>query len=242
MFVFGNCGSSTELVDVLSLITTSSLAVIKVVLPWYQQIKLNHIVSSAIKDWNIVDPKSRYIMLKYARVGRIVLIVQMFGAYMTIFPLIITRLPGYYVQESYNNFGNETLLLRNIPIGPRCWISLEMPRYLYFAYYCFMCFHLIILATAYLGCDVFLFGTCMHVVSQFEILYKSVEEIDGNENNHQQRQLIIKFTKRHNHLLELASEFERAYNIIIFFVVGANIFLISISGNYKYIQILLVIS
>ncbi|THK33096.1 odorant receptor 47b-like [Diachasma alloeum] len=225
--VKGNCGTITELVDAVSLITTSLMAVIKILLPSIHRNRVSSIVNSALQDWSDVeDKKSWEIMRRYAYIGRLVFIVQMFGAYMTIIPLILMSLPKFVEVE---HLDNKSVFLRNIPIGPKCWVSLEISALTYFLYYIFVCLHLFILATAYLGGDVFAFGLAMHLCGQFQLLYRSLDELDGDETESIQRARVARFSKRHNQLLKLADDFEAAFHMLIFFELGANTFIISIS-------------
>nr|WHS04426.1 odorant receptor 23 [Psyttalia incisi] len=212
------------------------MAVIKILLPWIHQKRISSIINSAVHDWSHVeDMKSWNIMRRYADLGRLVFVVQMFGAYMTIIPLILTRLPKSHLQ--IEGLDNSSIFLRNIPIGPKCWVSLEMSVSSYYVYYIFICVHLFLVATAYLGGDVFAFGLAMHLCGQFELLYKSLEVLDGTENVSTQRERVIRFSKRHNHLLTLTNDFEAVFHILILFELGANTFIISISGNNHIFQL-----
>ncbi|XP_011300122.1 odorant receptor 24a-like [Fopius arisanus] len=223
----GNCGTITELVDAISLMTTSLMAVLKILLPWSHRRRVASLVISVVQDWSQVNSKKcQEVMLRYAFIGRVVFIVQMSGAYMTIIPLILTRLPR---SVELIDADNRSLFLRNIPIGPRCWVSLEISTFTYSLYYIFVCVHLFILATSYLGGDVFAFGLAMHLCGQFELLYRSFEKFDGNETSVIQRKIVSQFAKRHNSLLNLADDFETAFSLLILFELGANAFIISIS-------------
>ncbi|XP_063995269.1 uncharacterized protein LOC135172807 [Diachasmimorpha longicaudata] len=223
----GNCGAITELVDAISLITTSLMAVLKILLPWIHRERVSFIVNSALQDWSHVEGKKpREIMRQYASIGRLVFIVQMLGAYMTIIPLILTSLPRLV---EVGHVDNRSVFFRNIPIGPRCWVSLEISELTYYCYYIFVCIHLFFLATAYLGGDVFAFGLAMHLCGQFQLLYRSLDELNGDEPESTQRVKISTFSRRHNQLLKLANDFEAAFHMLIFLELGANTFIISIS-------------
>ncbi|XP_044019753.1 uncharacterized protein LOC122860115 [Aphidius gifuensis] len=121
---YGKCGTDEELIDGLILITLSSLSIMKIILPWYYKNLQINILNSVIDDWFFVnDDKSRKIMLKYAKIGRIVLIIQSIGTYGSFIPLM-TRYPS--VIEITNEYNNDTVFLRNTLFGPRCWISMTM--------------------------------------------------------------------------------------------------------------------
>ncbi|KAF7997268.1 hypothetical protein HCN44_005545 [Aphidius gifuensis] len=224
---YGKCGTDEELIDGLILITLSSLSIMKIILPWYYKNLQINILNSVIDDWFFVnDDKSRKIMLKYAKIGRIVLIIQSIGTYGSFIPLM-TRYPS--VIEITNEYNNDTVFLRNTLFGPRCWISMTMSWYLYIGYYIILSIDILILGTSFVGSHVFLFSIAMHLCGQFEILSNSIKNINVNE-YYKQRFFIKNFVKRHNHLLEVLKKFEKACNLLIFIEVYANIFLIVMNG------------
>ncbi|KAF7997269.1 hypothetical protein HCN44_005546 [Aphidius gifuensis] len=180
-----------------------------------------------MNDWYCVNDKSRKIMLKYAKIGRIVLIIQFIGAYGSLIPMI-SRYPSIVVEA--NGYNNDTILLRSIPLGPRCWIPMTLSWYLYVGYYFLLCIDLLILSTAFVGSDIFVFTIAMHICGQFKILYNSIENINYHKNRKQQCLIIENFVIRHNELIEILEQFEEACNVIIFFEVFANIFVICITG------------
>ncbi|XP_044010382.1 uncharacterized protein LOC122854036, partial [Aphidius gifuensis] len=174
ILTYENCGSVSDNVGALSLIVTAPLAIFKVVMPWVQRDNLDIIVKSAVNDWSeIIDNSSKKIMMKYAKIGRNVLIIELVGAYMTVIPGIIAKYPSD-VEFLSRNVNDTTLpLIRNIPIGPSCWVSLVIPHYQYLIYYIYVTIHILVLAGAYVGGDIFIFGIAMHVCGQFENLHNS---------------------------------------------------------------------
>ncbi|XP_053598613.1 uncharacterized protein LOC106693259 [Microplitis demolitor] len=230
LIVKGNCSVITDIVDALSLIVTSTLSIFKIILPLVYKNRMYLIVNSAIEDWaNIRNKQSRVIMLKFAFVGRIVCIVQMVGAYMTMIPLIFGNPPSFH-QFSFDKFKDNSTLLRNIPIGPNCWVPTSMSMFMYIAYYGLITVHLFILCTSYIGGDVYIFGIAMHVCGQLQLLYNEMENLSGKTNFFSLRKQISHLSQRHSFLLQLSNEFEKTFNFIILLQVAANTFLISISG------------
>ncbi|KAK0182969.1 hypothetical protein PV327_001048 [Microctonus hyperodae] len=227
----GNCGTIIDFVDAITLISVSTLSVLKFIPLHLNQRSMSFIVNSAIEDWkNIESEKLREIMLKYAQKGRIVLIVQMCGAYTTIIPLIFGNLPNPGVITNEKSVNNMTSTFRNIPIGPNCWFSSSAYANIYLAVYFLITLHLIILCTGYIGIDVYIFGIAMHVCGQFELLHYNLVNLDSDEKYYDLRAKIRKLTNRHCHLLTLANEFENALNLIILLQVAVNGFIISFSG------------
>ncbi|KAK0086194.1 hypothetical protein PV325_003617 [Microctonus aethiopoides] len=227
----GNCDAIIDFVDGISLISVSTLSVFKFIPLHLNQGSMFLIVHSAIEDWkNIEGKKLRGIMLKYAYKGRLVFIVQMCGSYMTILPLIFGNFPNPSVNTHEKSVNNMTSLFRNIPIGPNCWFSSSASGNVYLAFYFLVILHLVILCTGYIGIDVYIFGIAMHVCGQFELLCHRLVNLDGDENYYDLREKIHEITERHCHLLMLANEFEKTFNLIILLQVGVNGFIICFSG------------
>ncbi|KAK0182963.1 hypothetical protein PV327_001042 [Microctonus hyperodae] len=228
LLIKGNCGAVTELVDVLTLITCGILTAAKVIILKIYEHNVYIIVSSAVEDWtNVTDEKSRRAMLKYAKIGRTVFIIQMIGAYTAGFLLIFTRLT--FITALWSDPTNSSII-RQVPIGPSCWLSSDLSAYNYAICYIIQSIQLFVVCTGYNGSDTYFFGIAMHVCGQFESLHMSIENFDKIKDNVNRRHEIIKFSKRHKHLLVLADNFEQTYNIIIFVQVGADTILICISG------------
>nr|AID59305.1 odorant receptor 7 [Macrocentrus cingulum] len=187
----------------------------KIVLPIIYQESMYFIVHSAVNDWaSVGHGKHREIMIRYAYIGRIVFMVQMIGAYMTIIPLIFGNLPSINpVLNGAND--NTTIVYRNIPIGPNCWVSAHLSTNVYLAYYFLITLHLIILCTAYIGGDVYIFGIAMHVCGQFQLLYDNMEKLNANDIYFVQRINLSRLCQRHNHLVKLTNEFERTFNFVL---------------------------
>ncbi|KAK0081045.1 hypothetical protein PV325_012901 [Microctonus aethiopoides] len=229
LLIKGNCGDVTELVDVLSLITCGILTATKVIILKIYEHNVYVIVNSAVEDWTkVMDKKSRRIMFKYAKIGRTVFIIQMIGAYAAGFPLIFARLP--FITALWDDRTNTNMIIRQVPIGPSCWISPDLSAYNYAICYIVQSIQLFIVCTGYIGSDTYFFGIAMHVCGQFELLHMRIENLDKIKDNVSQRREIIKFSKRHKHLLTLADNFEQTFNIIILAQVGADTILICISG------------
>nr|WHS04440.1 odorant receptor 37 [Psyttalia incisi] len=224
----GNCGSVTDNVDALSLVFCGFLAVMKVAVLRIHQKKMWVVVDSAINDWStVVSGESYRVMMKYAGIGRFVFLVQMCGAYAAGFPLIFLKLP--LINKLLNDpMGNATF--REVPMGPRCWISEDVSTFQYVGEYILQSVQLFIVCTAYIGCDTYFFGIAMHVCGQFEVMIMNIKHLNDSKDNLRLRQRMSNFVRRHNHLLELACNFEETYNVIILAQVGVDIMLICISG------------
>ncbi|KAK0086196.1 hypothetical protein PV325_003619 [Microctonus aethiopoides] len=227
----GNCDAIIDFVDAITLVSVSTLSILKFIPLHLNQGSMSLMVNSAIEDWkNIESKKLREMMLKYAYKGRLVLIVQMCGAYMTNIPVIFGNFPNPSVNTHEKSVINMTSIFRNVPMGPNCWFPSSASGNVYLAFYFLVILHLIILCTGYIGTDVYIFGIAMHVCGQFELLYHHLVNLDGDENYYNLRVKIRKLTKRHCHLLMLANEFENTFNLIILLQVAVNTFIICVSG------------
>ncbi|THK33015.1 odorant receptor 13a-like [Diachasma alloeum] len=224
----GNCGSVTDNVDALSVIFGGFLTVMKVAIPRIHQKNMLIVVDSAIKDWSsVVSDKPRSVMKKYAYIGRLVFLVQMCGVYAAGFPLIFLKLP--FINALWND-PEDNVTVREVPIGPRCWISDDISTYRYVGDYILQSVQLFVVCTAYIGCDTYFFGIAMHVCGQFEVLHMNVRCLDGTKDSLWRRQKLNDFVRRHNHLLQLAHNFEETFNVIILAQVGVDTLLVCISG------------
>lgn len=223
----GNCGEITEFVDALSLIICGLTTAFKIIVPRINHKKVSIIIESAVDDWEtIVDEKSRLTMLHYANIGRIVFIIQMSGAYAVGFPLIVLKLP-FVTNLIWDNQANKTI---RVPIGPTCWIPINMSTFLYFFYFTLQSIQLFIVCSAYIGSDVFFFGIAINVYSQLKLLNNSLKKFHGNRKILRDKKFLNDFIERHDHLLKLVKYFEDIYNSVILAQVGTDVLLTCISG------------
>ncbi|XP_011300121.1 uncharacterized protein [Fopius arisanus] len=207
----GNCGSITEMVDAFALFTLSLMNLIKIILSRRHQTKITSIFHSAVQDWvDTENQKDVRIMIHHAYVGRIVCIVQMIGAYLAVVPMILMHFPSSF--ETYDS-NNDTIIVRSVPVGPKCWLPSDISFTTYLGYYSLICVQLFLLANMFLGVDVFAFGLAMHLCGQFQVLNRSLGEFDGGEPVFEQKIKVSKFARRHYSLLQLADDFEVAFNM-----------------------------
>nr|AZQ24942.1 odorant receptor [Aphidius gifuensis] len=226
---YGNCGTTMEIVDTLSVCMASVQICIKSFIAWFKNHEFRHVVDSAVMDWSCVEEEqSHSVMLVYARKGRVLLMCQMAVGFSTAFPLMLDRFPK--IVEVIDEVKNESIFVRNIPLLPRCWISLTMSEYSYLAYWTLVVIFIWTLSIATVCCNVFVYGFGLYVYTQFEILSTSVNIINGNENISEQRRLIKMFAKRHNHLLNIANDLENGSTFIILSEVTVIIFVGCIAG------------
>lgn len=217
--------------DVISWIVCGLLTAIKVIFLTIYKHKMYPIICSAVEDWStIVDKQSRFIMLQYAYVGRIVAIIQMSGAYIACFIQLFTRLP--FIISFWNDGFNSTVAVQGVPPWPSCWVSADMTFYHYIFHFIVQSFILLVIGTVYNGCDTFFFGIAMHICGQFVVFQKNFRHLHAMNNSILNVNQLKYFVKRHKYLLELADNFEETYNLVILIHVGAATVLICASGNF----------
>ncbi|XP_011298826.1 odorant receptor 43a [Fopius arisanus] len=218
-----------DLVEIITILSLSSISVIKLMVPWKYSDKMHFVLNSMVEDWaGDYNRKSHDTMMKYAYKGRIVCVLQLFITGFLILRNILHKLPA--TLETVDASGNFTTLSRIVPYGPACWVSTTMSVHYYNAYYSLICIHWLSASLAYIGTDIYLFGLGMHMCGQFKLLCDELDGISGNESSEEQHQKIAKFIRRHNHLLNVAESIEDVFNIPILIEVLNNTVIISISG------------
>ncbi|XP_011298922.1 odorant receptor 22c-like [Fopius arisanus] len=140
--------------------------------------------------------------------------------------MTITRPPSFVVESSENG----SLVMRNIILGPPCWISSSMSTTLYLMHYYIVFCGLCGAALIYSGFDAFMFSAALHICGQFEILNSSTETITDEGGYWKQKHRIKEYSKRHAKLLALGTQLNEIVNFIIFSELISNGFLICISG------------
>lgn len=155
-----------EIVDTLSVSIASVQICIKSFIAWLKHREFQIIVNSAVEDWaTIFNKQSRQLMLKYAKKGRILLMCQMGVGFLTAFPLMVDRFPK--LVEIIDEIKNDSTIVRNIPMIPRCWVSLTSSEYTYYAYWTSVVIFIWTLSIATVCCNVFVYGWGIVLYTQF---------------------------------------------------------------------------
>lgn len=226
--VKGNCGTMAEVVDMMSWIAVGFSTSVKVISLTIYQENMEKILTTAVIDWSkTIDQKSRSIMLRYAAIGRIGAIMQMVSAYSVAFLQITRCLPAIIVTLNHQS---NSSVPSCVPLWPICWAPKTKLDFTF--NFINQVIISVIVVICYAGCEGFFFGTAMHLTGQFEELHRNPKYLEAAENSVQQTRKLVKFIKRHKHLLTLANNFEEAYNIIILVHVGVDIIIPCVSGNF----------
>ncbi|KAK0182966.1 hypothetical protein PV327_001045 [Microctonus hyperodae] len=231
--VKGNCGTMAEVVDMMSWIAVGFSTSVKMISLTIYQENMEKILTTAVVDWSkTIDEKSRSIMLRYATIGRIGAIMQMVSAYSVTFLQITRCFPAIIVTLNHHT---NSSVPSCVPLWPICWAPKTKLDFTF--NFINQVFISVIIVICYAGCEGFFFGTAMHLTGQFEELHRNPKYLEAAENSVQQTRQLVKFIKRHKHLLTLANNFEEAYNIIILVHVGVDIVIPCVSGILLLISI-----
>ncbi|KAK0075864.1 hypothetical protein PV326_011230, partial [Microctonus aethiopoides] len=223
------CATVTEIVDIIGFLSGGISLLIKLIVLIIHQNSICIIVNRAIKDWSdIIDHRSRSIMLQYAGLGRKIFISQAVSFCVVWFSIIYNRFPS--VEYFRNHQSNSSAITIGVPLWPDCWIQTDISTKYYAALFIFQSITLAVINASFCNFDCFFFGMVMHLCGQFQVLSTNFEyfhEGDGDEYyNHQ----LIKLVERHRYLLKLANRFEDTYNLCILIHVGVATMIICVTG------------
>ncbi|XP_055857829.1 odorant receptor 45a-like [Episyrphus balteatus] len=230
LIVYGSCGTTQEIVDTFTVSMSSTQIGLKCIFIYMQQERFKNILDATVEDWALTtDKKPKAIMLKYARIGRKIFYCQCFLGLFTAVPLILGEVP--HPIEVFNEFDNSTTLVRNLILAPNCWVLQSSSNTMYYAFWCLLALYVFCVAMATVACNLIVYGFGLHVYVQFELLCLSVEELDVSKTFKEQQEFMKKFIKRHNRMLDMASELEDASTAVIFSEVSAIVIVGCVAGT-----------
>lgn len=226
----GHCGSILELVDIISTHISAFIIVIKMIVTTIYRDNFHVIITSAINDWSkVVDQKSRLIMLRYARIGRIIVIVQIFGVFTISCQVIFDRLRTS--MDVWNEQTNSSAQISGVPLWPMCWIPIDMSSLQFIIHFTVQSILMLVCHNSYAIFNAMLYSLAIHLCGQLQVLDTNLKYFDKIEDFNQYKYHLRQFIKRHNNLIMLTDTFEETYNLNILVEVGMSIILICISGN-----------
>nr|AQN78406.1 olfactory receptor 4 [Meteorus pulchricornis] len=212
--MWNNCRGLEDILDIFVLSIFSLLACVKGLLARYHQDEIYSNVSSAIDDWyalSIIDnSNNRKIMMKHARIGRIVCISLMAPASTGTLSWIILALPLPIFAPA-----NSTDAIRNFPLQTACTFESFTTSTIYYVIFIVQIYQLIATCLGNCGNDVFFFGLGMHICGQLEILkneFRTFVDVDKMTTDRKRFQLLV---RRHTHLMDLVENLEESFNLII---------------------------
>ncbi|KAK0182964.1 hypothetical protein PV327_001043 [Microctonus hyperodae] len=225
------CATVTEIVDIIGYLSGGISVLIKLTILITHQNSICIIVNRAIKDWSsdIIDHRSRSIMLRYAGVGRKIFISQAVSYCIVWFSIIYNRFPSFEYFRNYQSNSSSAIII-GVPLWPDCWIQTDISMKYYTAMFILQSITLAVINASFCNFDCFFFGMVMHLCGQFQALSTNFEYFhEGGDREYYNHQL-IKLVKRHRYLLKLANRFEDTYNLCILIHVGVATMIICVTG------------
>ncbi|XP_026823828.1 odorant receptor 33b-like isoform X2 [Ooceraea biroi] len=206
------------IIDHFTLITIGTLTIIKISIIRLHRDDLSKYMCNAASDWIYVAQRDhREVMLRYANLGRFVFFSQMCSSYIVIIPLIAESLLSFVTMSSLQNItlsmSVEEMRVIKLPHDMICPFNAQVAC---FGICIVQAVQLISLATGNCGSDVFLFGICMHLCGQLEILGLQLSRFhEGKGNDSWGKTKLVALIERHCLLLNLAKDIVDTLDIIL---------------------------
>ncbi|XP_034952301.1 odorant receptor 22c-like [Chelonus insularis] len=224
-----NCRGAEDFLDIFVLSVFSLLACIKGLIVRYHLNEVDTNVTSAIQDWfnlsSNENPQNNKIMMRHAKIGRIVCISLMAPASGGTLSWIVFALPfAMFAPE------NNTEPIKNFPLQTPCTFDFATTSNFYYVIFVIQVYQLITTCLGNCGNDVFFFGLAMHVCGQFEILKSEFNSVENKRVGIENGEYFKNIIKRHVHLINLVEKLETTFNMIILTQLIMSAILICIMG------------
>lgn len=230
--VIRHCHGHKDTLDAFLSASTSIISISKLFLhrvTWRYKLIL---VESIICDWTFVkNSYSRDIMLKYARIGRLVSLLFLYlGCASCVFlfsSLIFSNfdLPWTAEKRIYNQTSERRLLLAAYCVLGS-YTSLD---YGFIGICILQTLQILVNCISQCGNDGFFFDLTMHVCGQFEVLRVDFAEMDCDE--FFCRNKFNCLLKRHCRLIYLAHHLEKAFSLVILSQLLMSVILLCVEGK-----------
>lgn len=220
--------------DSISTIGLIPITAMSIIIPCIQRKNMYYTFQFMIDDWITEhDSNSREIMLRYAKIGRYILIIQVVGSLCGSAQIIGQCLPQFNYNYSDNSSHG-----RNLPYGPPCWVPDSITEFHYLLIYNLLAVDLILVSIIFNGYDSLIFNLVMHLCGQFEILSNSIENFSSTNSNGKSDNVqckIIVFLKRHNSLIIFLNCCEKLIDIVVMSNLLVNCFIICVADKYFFL-------
>lgn len=217
------CVQIANATDFLALLAADLSCMLKTCVIRLHWKDMYRIVDSAVKDWSIDRAKlSCEIMYKYAYRARLISVIPLSMALLSLVPMILYAPPTPATTVHGGSDVNNTSIseMKNLPMGTGCSV-VHWPNYLYLTFYIYQCIQLVCMCFCNLGCDAVFFGLSMHLCAQFKLLCIDIAELGQHHAKSGIGMDIRASIERHNHLLRLLNLVEDIFNVIIFGLLAA---------------------
>lgn len=201
------------IVDQFVLAACGILTIVKITLIRLHRDDLLKNLRNAAKNWTCIARQDhRQVMLRYTNLGRRVFFFQIGSSYVVIVPLIAGSLLSFATSPSLQNVTKSEEQMQ-LPHEMTCPSNVPIVCY---GIYVLQTVQLISTATGNVGSDVFLFGVCMHLCGQLEVLSLELLRFHAGKKNHYwNRMKMIALIERHCLLLNLAKDIVDALDTIL---------------------------
>jgi len=207
-------------IDHFILVACGTLTITKILLIRLHRDNLSKYMYNAASDWMYVAQQDhhREIMLRYANLGRFVFFFQMCSSYIVLTPLILEPLLSFVTVASLQNVTLSVNVLEQtravkLPQEMICPFDAEL---VCFGICIVQIVQLIGTATGNVGSDVFLFGVCMHLCGQLEVLGLELLGFhEGKGGDYWSRSKMVALVERHCLLLNLARDIVDTLDVIL---------------------------
>ncbi|THK32904.1 odorant receptor 49b [Diachasma alloeum] len=227
--IWNNCRGVEIVLDLFVLSVFSLLACIKGLIVHHHISDMNESVTSAIMDWCSLsrseNPQNRELMMKYARIGRIVCFSLMIPASSGTLSWIILALPLPMFTPP-----NSSDVIKNFPLQTACTFEPITTSRFYYIIFVLQMYQLVTTCLGNCGNDVFFFGLSMHTCGQLEILQNDFTSIKIREQEPDNSKKLRCMVDRHVHLIELVEKLESTFSMIILAQLIMSAVLICIMG------------
>ncbi|XP_019884404.2 putative odorant receptor 85d [Camponotus floridanus] len=206
-------GILSIIVDQLVLASCSMLSIIKITLIRLHRDDLMKNLCNAANNWTcIARQEHRQVMLRYTNLGRFVFFFQMGSAYVVVVSLAFGPLLSFAMSSSLQNV---TRFEEQMELPHEMTCPSDVPIVCY-GMYLLQTIQLMFTAMGNVGSDVFLFGICMHLCGQLEILSLELLQFHkGMKNRYSTRMKMMALTERHCLLLDLADSIVSTLDTIL---------------------------
>ncbi|XP_063992383.1 odorant receptor 4-like [Diachasmimorpha longicaudata] len=221
------CGEVKDALKTASIGMSSCLAVIKILSIRLNSDKMLPIITSIMEDWSSIKNEDNLrIMSSAAKIGQKILFFQLGSAYLSAIPMFLCGVQNTVV---FDDKKNETEVVKLIPLENPCFYRYIFDDF-YTEIYLLQILQIIATILGNVGCDCYFFGITMHLVGQINCFGRDIEKFEPQEGESKNHEILRVLILRHIHLMRMADNMEKTFNVAILFQVIANVLQISMAG------------
>ncbi|XP_028047915.1 odorant receptor 22c [Monomorium pharaonis] len=225
-----HCNGHEDAMDAFLLGSSSLISMVKLLLHRVYWRQKSILVKSIIHDWTYVkNSRSRDIMLKYARIGKLgSSIFFYFGCASVISfvsSVVLANIDLFWISEKQTF--NETYE-RKLMLAAYCVFGKYTSFFAYCAIEALQFVQIVVNGISQCGNDGFFFDLTMHMCGQFAILRMNFTKLACEEFSYRSKLNIL--LKRHYQLICLSYYLERAFTMVILAQVLMSVLVLCVEG------------